>query len=220
MSNVEKFRDPRDIAAQRNREAENVAAAANEDAGFAKMIKFKKGEYFDNEGNEIPLGTQYTAHAIGWTKCWIKFVGGLVEDRKVYRMMKGEIVPPRENLGDRDESKWEIGINGTPADPWVLQYLLPLEDASGEVQIFVTSSFGGKRGVADLCSAWGRRAAKGDGGQPVVLLRSVKMPTKKFGDVPRPYFEIVGWDNAVHEKTEVEPPPTGSKQDFNDEIPF
>jgi hypothetical protein len=203
-----------------SREAENVARAAAEDAGFGKMIKFKKGEYFDSEQQEIPLGTQFTAHAVGWTKMWVKFVGGQVEDRKVYRMVNGDIVPPRENLGDRDESKWENGINDRPADPWVLQYLLPLEDETGEIQIFVTSSFGGKRAVADLCSAWARRTAKGDSGQPLILLKSVKMPTQKFGDVPRPYFEIVGWDRASAEVREPSPPQTGSKQDFNDEIPF
>jgi hypothetical protein len=216
-------RDPRDIAVSRRREAENIARAAGEDAGFAKMIKYKKGEYFDSEGMEIPIGTQFTAHAVGWTKCWIKFRGGVVQDRKVYRMIDGAVVPPRENLDDRDERTWEKGINDKPADPWVLQYLLPLEDESGEVQIFVTSSFGGKRAVSDLCMAWGRRAAKGDNGQPIVLIHSVKMPTKKFGDVPRPYFKVVGWDSASPEQREVTPPETGSagsKQDFDDEIPF
>jgi hypothetical protein len=54
------------------------------------------------------------------------------------------------------------------------------------------------------------------------------MPTKNFGDVPRPHFEIVGWDDdGVVDGGGVprEPIRTVSeavlkKQEFDDEIPF
>lgn len=201
-----------------NPEAQNIQRAAQEDAGLGKMLKFKKGEYVC-DGEVIALGSQYTAHAIGWTKCWIKFKNQQVEERKVYRMSTLDRVPMREDLDERDESKWEEGIDGRPADPWVLQFLLPMEDATGEINIFVTSSFGGKRAVADLCAAWGRKAAKEQGcGQPIVLIETVKMPTKKFGDVPRPYFNIIGWDGAAAPVRDVKTETL--KQELDDEIPF
>ena len=142
------------VAAARGTEIDNILGAAQEDAGFAKLLKFKKGGYFIGE-ELVPLATEYIAHAIGWTKCWIKFVDDEVAERKVYRVALGERPPERENLDDLDQDNWPDGIDGKPADPWSLQYLLPLEKLSdGEVVIFTTSSFGGRRAVAELCAAY------------------------------------------------------------------
>jgi hypothetical protein len=44
-----------------------------------------------------------------------------------------------------------------------------------------------------------------------VKLAKAEMPTKKFGRVPRPHFEIVGWDDLVGD------PPAN---EFGDSIPF
>jgi hypothetical protein len=124
-------------------EIENIHAAAQQDAGFEKILKFKKGEYFIGE-ELVPLSTEYLAHTTAWTKSWIKFVNGEVAERKLFRVALGEKPPVREDLDDRDENNWPEGLDGNPTDPWVLQYLLPLEKTSdGEVVIFVTSSVGG-----------------------------------------------------------------------------
>jgi hypothetical protein len=199
-------------------ELENIATAAQEDAGFEKILKFKKGEYFVGE-EEILLGSEYLAHVVGWTKCWIKFVDGEVAERKIYPVAKGARPPDREDLDDLDESKWEEGLDGKPADPWVYQYLLPLENRSnGELVIFVTSSFGGRRAVADLCQLYTRRTQKMGPGQPIIKLAKAEMPTKKFGKVPRPLFEVIGWDNNPVESSP--PAETSSSGDTNDSIPF
>ena len=201
-------------------EVENIHTAAQEDAGFEKILKFKKGEYLIGE-ELIPLGAQYLAHARAWTKCWIKFCDGEVAERKPYRVALGEKPPEREDLDDLDKTLWPEGIDGKPADPWVFQYLLPLEDLStGEVVIFVASSFGGRRAIADLCAAYAKRAAKATRcGQPIVRLGKAEMPTKKFGKVPRPLFEVVRWDDAVDDVSPVAPP-IALKHDLDDEIPF
>lgn len=197
-----------------NEEIENLHAAAQADAGFEKILKFKKGEYSIGE-DAIPRGSKYLAHAIGWTKSWIKFKDGEVAERKLYRVARGEKPPEREELDEHDQDKWSEGLDGHPADPWVYQHLLPLEDmTSGEIVVFVTSSVGGRRAVADLCQAYTRRAKKGRG-QPIVKLGCIDMPTKKFGKVPRPEFEIVGWDETGDDNA---PPPT-LQQELNDAIP-
>jgi hypothetical protein len=201
-------------------ELENIHAAAQEDSGFAKILKFKKGTYLINE-DEIPLGTRYLAHAVAWTKCWIKFVDGEVADRKPYRVALGEKPPLREDLDDRNEDDWPEGLDGKPADPWVYQYMLPFENlASGELVIFTASSYGGKRAIADLCDSYVKRAKKGVRGQPIIKLAKTDMPTKKFGKVPRPLFEIDGWDQ--NDGMEVMPPddvpPAESEADYDDEI--
>lgn len=174
-------------------EADNILGAAQEEAGFEKLLKFKKGEYLTGD-EVVSLGTKYIAHVVGWTKCWVKFVDGEVADRKTYRVAYGERPPEREDLDDLNRDKWPEGLDGNPADPWVYQYLLPLEHLpSGEIVIFVTSSAGGRRAVADLCSTYAKRVGKNANcGQPIIKLAKVDMPTKKYGKVPRPHFEIAG----------------------------
>jgi hypothetical protein len=146
-----------------------------------------------------------------------------VVERKIYRIAKGERAPEREALPNKDEKLWPAGLNGRPADPWVLQYLLPMEDPeTNEVRIFVGGSFGARRAVSELCSAYGRRRVKNpSAGQPIVKLQKALMPTRNFGDVPRPLFEIVGWDDEtvstpVREITEA----VMKQKEFDDEIPF
>lgn len=204
-----------------SKEAQRIADEANQDAGFQSMIKFKKGLYY-SEGEEVPLGHTYIAHAIGWTKCWIKFEGGQVADRRVYRVAAGEKAPERDQLPDNDQRHWPNGLDGRPADPWVYQYLLPLEDPiTGEVRIFVGSSFGGRRAVADLCAAFGRRARTNPGsGQPVIKLDTTMMPTKRFGEVPRPLFVITGWDGESEQAPVQVDVEALKKAEFDDEIPF
>jgi hypothetical protein len=208
------------LPAVRGTEVENILDAAKEDAGFEKLLKFKKGDYFIGE-QLVPLGTEFIAHAIGWTKCWIKFVDGEVAERKTYRVALRERPPEREDLDDLERDNWPEGIDGNPADPWSLQYLLPLEKISdGEVVIFTTSSFGGRLAVGDLCAAYAKRTIKSAScGQPIVKLAKAEMPTKKFGKVPRPLFNIVGWDEPSKD-IDVMPPVVTSDGEFDDSIPF
>jgi len=84
-------------------------------------------------------------------------------------------------LGEyEDRSGWEIGLDGGVQDPWSLQYLLPLEDRkSGELVMFMSAYFGGKRAIATLCNTWSSNQEKG---LPVISLECGTMPTK-YGEV-------------------------------------
>ena len=202
-----------------NLEADNIGRAAEEDAAFEKLLKFKKGTY-SCDGEDVKIGTQYVAHCVGWTKCWIKFVDGQVADRRMYRVAEGKRPPDREEL----DAKEMIGVkdpkSGLSMDPWVYQHLLPLENEGGDLVVFVTSSIGGKRAVADLCKSYSRRAQRSRVvAQPVIKLGVGIMPSKMFGDVPRPLFEIVGWDEHKEGIRTVKGPDT-LKDEMDDEIPF
>jgi hypothetical protein len=201
-------------------EIENILGAAQEDAGFEKLLKFRKGQYFIGE-ELVPLGTEYIAHAKAWVKCWIKFVDGKVVERKVYRVALGERPPEREDLGDLEKDNWPEGIDGNPADPWALQYIVPFENiASGDVVVFVTPSKGGRRAVADLCAAYAKRTTKSASfGQPIVKLDVTDMPSKKYAKVPRPQFTVIGWDEASKD-VDIMPPAGTSEGEFDDSIPF
>jgi hypothetical protein len=180
--------------------------------------KFKKGKYYIDD-NEVPLGHQYIAHATQWVKCWIKFVDGKVADRRMGKVADGYIPPERDGLDDNEPTKWELGLDGKPRDPWSFQYLVPMEDAeTGELCVFTTSSFGGRRAVADLAKAYGIRAKKGLRGLPIVGLHFTDMPTKAYGPVPRPDFRVEGWefDDGGNDDMKV----VTATNDLNDSIPF
>lgn len=200
-------------------EAAAIANAANEDAGFERLLKFKKGVYY-TDANVVDWGTEFVAHCVGWTKTWIKFKDGQVADRKMFRVAEGRRPPERDQLDDLQLVGVKDPKTGMSQDPWVYQYLLPLEDKAGELLLFVTSSVGGKRAVADLCKSYSRRTARsGHSEQPVIKLSGTVMPTRNFGDIPRPLFDIVGWDSAREGIREVKAPDS-LKQEMDDEIPF
>jgi hypothetical protein len=206
--------------ANRNTEIENIQNEARQDAGFQSMLKFKKGRYFC-EGEEVSMDAEYLAHCRAWAKTWVHFEDNKVVERKIYRVANGEHAPERDQLPDNDESAWPIGLNDKPQDPWVLQYLLPLENPeTGDVHIFVAQSFGGRRAVGELCTKWAKRAARSGSGQPLVKLAVAQMPTKKWGDVPRPDFVIIGWDDGATTDIVKEVKAGDIKEEFNDEIPF
>lgn len=200
-------------------EAKNIGDEASNDTGFQAMIKFKKGDYWCGD-DQVPLGTRYLAHAIGWTKSWVHFENRTVVERRNFRVAKREKAPERDELPNNDPNTWPFGLDGrNKADPWVLQYLLPMEDMdTGEVAIFVGSSFGGRRAVGEVCSAYARRAAKQKTGQPIVELQQTTFSTKNYGEVRRPLFKIVGWDDASLDATA--PVKLTPKEEFQDEIPF
>jgi hypothetical protein len=199
--------------------ADNILRSAQECAGF-KLLKFKKGKYSIGDA-EVPDGIQYVAHASQWTICWIKFKDHKVVDRRQGKVADGYRPPDRDDLDDNDQAFWSKGLDGKPQDPWSLQYLIPFENLeTGELVIFTTSSVGGKIAVSELCAAWARRRKKnGGGGQPIVALSTTDMQTKAYGNVPRPLFEIVNWEDAA--AGDYRPPevvPVAAEVD--DDIPF
>lgn len=208
-------------------EAAAIANEAMQDAGFQKMLKFKRNgdmsEYL-LDGVPIELGTQMIAHCIGWTKTWVKFWDNKVAERKVYRVGRKEVAPERDELPDNDPTHWQNGIDNRPRDPWVLQYLLPMEDPeTGEVCIFIASSFGGKRAVADICQTWATKARRNANvGQPLVRLAKTMFPTKNYGNVVRPSFELIGFvdSSAAEPLREIDTKTIEADTDMNDEIPF
>ena len=178
-------------------ETDNLLAAT-QGYGSEKLLKFRKGKFFVMQ-EEVPLGTEYVAHASEMTYCWIKFsADGQVVERRHGRAADGYEPPKREELDDwNDKSKWRV-IDGVPRDPWAFQHLLPLEHLeTGALSIFTTGSVGGEIGVKELVYQWAKRAKKGQRSLPIIKLASIDMMSKKYGAVPRPHFPVVGWDDVV-----------------------
>ena len=146
--------------------------------------------------DEVQLGTEFIAHASQLTIGWIKFVNNKVADRKMGRAAERFVPPERDELGDMEQSEWEVR-DGELQDPWSYQHLLPLEHPeTGEIYIFTTSSIGGKIATEVIVQEYARRIKRrGSRALPIVRLAVTQMKTKKYGDVARPCFEVVGWED-------------------------
>src|SRR5262249_48932574 len=181
------------LPANYEEEADNLLSTTE---GRDPLLKFVKGKYKIGD-DEVPLGTQYVAHASQLVFCWIKFVDGKVADRRMGKAAEKWVPPERAELGDTDQSEWEVE-DGKPKDPWSFQHLLPFEDMeTGEVAIFVTSSIGGKIATDELVRAYARRLRRTKSrANPTISLACKQMPTKKYGDVPRPHFPVDRWGGA------------------------
>lgn len=119
------------------------------------LLRFRKGKYFIGD-DEVPLGREYIAYALDWTRGWVKWQQGVIVADRLGRVADGFVPPEREELGDNEGGKWEGGN-----DPWVLQNILPLEDAAtGEFLLFVSSSFGGKLAIEKLCNRVARSQSR------------------------------------------------------------
>jgi hypothetical protein len=212
MSN-EIMKTESNLPANYEEEADTLIAATE---GHEKRLKFIKGKYKVHD-NEVPLGTQYVAHANQLTYCWVKFVDKKSVARHYGKAIEKWVPPERKELDDNDQSKWEPGLDGKPKDPWSFQHLLPFENLeNGDVVIFTTSSVGGQIATQEIVNAYARRLKRTKSrALPIVKLASKDMPTKRFGDVPRPHFEVNGWEDA---------PAGNGKQTaasgLEDEIPF
>jgi hypothetical protein len=206
-------------------EEDHIINAAKDDAGFGRILSYAKGEY-SLDKVFVPLGTEYRFYAKSWVQVWINF-GPPVEQR-IYQVVKGQKAPDRNSLGDLDQSKWPMGLDGRVKDPWVKQFLVQFENVeTGELCAFRTSSAGGRRAVAELCQLCAFRSKRGDPSVAIIKLASTSFPTKNFGKVAKPQFDIVGWDKEGDEYHEIDPE-TISKPDAGgaavpfeeDSIPF
>lgn len=197
-------------------EDDHMIAAARDDVGYGRIMTFNKGEYL-LEKKEVPLGTEVRFHRREWTKVWIRFNPKPVQ-QMIYRVASGQVMPPRESLGDLDREKWDL-FNGQPNDPWVKQYYVPMDIlSSGDQVTFRTNSSSGRRSVSQLCMVAANRSKYGEPSIPIIRLGKVSFESGGFRNW-KPDFIIAGWEEDVGEKRDV----TIEKMDGEepiDEVPF
>jgi hypothetical protein len=134
------------------------------------------------------------------------------------------MLPEREELGDLDQSYWQLGPNGEPRNPWQnTRYVYLLDPISMEMLTFSTSSFGGRGAAINLADQIKRMRGLGRAAAlPVVELGAEKMPTR-FGMKSKPAFKIVKWYGGGNENgggpKEIAPPSLSEEMN-GDEVPF
>jgi hypothetical protein len=197
-------------------ETVNIIKAAT--SGKVPLLKYKKGVYYLH-GDKVDAGfleREFFAYCADWRRGWRKWEGEAVVDDRMVRVADDPSDPvERDELDALDETQWKPSADGETRDPWSLEHQLPLEDVeTGDRFIFTSTSAGGNIAVPALCSRWASNRRKQlDKGLPIIKLGSGTFNTKKFKDVPRPEFVIVGWENDTPaEPIDVTP--------FDDKIPF
>jgi hypothetical protein len=207
------------------REDDYIIEAAKMSVGFGRILTFNKGEYFLDKV-EVSLGTKFRAHTREWVKVWINFQERPIV-QKIYRIALGQEPPDRKTLGYLDRSEWEPGFDGNPKDPWALQFIVPFESLeTGEIVAFRTPSKGGQRAVSELCSMCAFRSKRGELSVPIIALATTSFPTKNFGKVHKPQFDIAGWDEDAGVHHEMMPEQLGgaaaalARDPIDDEIPY
>lgn len=187
--------------------------AAAEAGGFEKIAKFVKGEWGVGE-ETLPEGKEFIVFMDEVARGYVKFVNKAVVDRRIVKVRDGK-PPAREELDDNDSSEWEIGDDGRPRDPWVMQWLLPMApvDAEGDLTVYCTGSKGGIAAIGLLCKVYGR--SERNGLLPIVALKSTSYKHPDYGKVFKPDLPIVGWHGAAS-------PPQASSDGapWNDELPY
>ena len=129
------------------------------------------------------------------------------------------VMPPRESLGDLDKTKWELGLNGQPADPWGHHMYLVLQDtATSELYTFDTASNTGRRAVGNLLRHYDRMQRTHPDELPVIRLRTGGFQHKddRVGFVKTPVFVVCGRtpsDSAAR-------PDKSTAAFLNDDVPF
>ena len=97
----------------------NISTRWRQPAIVGRMIKFgKEGQFVTpDDGEPIAVDAEFVALCEQTLVGRIKFNGdGEPPDRIMGLLYDGFVMPPRESLGDLDESQWPIGLDNLPAD--------------------------------------------------------------------------------------------------------
>jgi hypothetical protein len=166
-----------------------------------RLLKFSKGDYLVGEHNaEMPRGTELLANMDELMIGWIKWEDNKPVEQIMGRLADGYQPVKRKELGDHDESQWELDDKEQPRDPWQFSNYLIMKtpgdnDPEEALFTFTVSSKGGIGAIGELCKAYGKMMRTRPDQFPVVKLEvgSYAHSNKQFGRIKFPILEIVGW---------------------------
>jgi hypothetical protein len=185
-----------------------------------RLIKFKDSEYQTaDDGKVLPGDDEYILLADDTQVGWLKFNGaGEAPERHMGLLFDGYQMPERKDLGDLDPTKWELGLDNQPADPWQHQQNIVLQHTNTqELFTFSTSSKTGRRAVGNVLRHYERMQRNHPDELPVIKLGKggFKHRDTRVGWVDVPLFVVVGRtprDSAAK-------PDTSVGTFLNDDIP-
>jgi hypothetical protein len=209
---------PPDNRSPEERYVDDVAPASI----VGRMIKFGKDGKFitSDDGEAIPDSADFVALCDQSLVGWLKFNGqGEPPDRRMGLLYDGFQMRERDTLGDTDQAKWELGLDGRPQDPWQHHIYLVLQRGdTQELFTYVTSSVTGRRAIGNLLRHYNRMQKTHPDQYPVVRLKigGFNHRDDRVGWVATPVLAVVGRvpkDSAAK-------PDSSPTADMNDQIPF
>jgi hypothetical protein len=178
-----------DVRTEHQKYLDEVAPSAI----VGRPIKFdgKDGRFLYADTDEsISPDTDFIAMLDETLVGWIRFHhdGETPPDRIQGILYDDFRMPPRDALGDMDKSRWELGLDGEPADPWLHQMNVVLQTpATLELATFRTTNKTGRRAVGNLLKHYDRMRRKDDNQYPVVRRRARLLPGRVVEKIFRPY---------------------------------
>jgi hypothetical protein len=191
-------------------------------AVVGRLVKFSKDGQFitADDGEPISDVAEFVVLADETLVGWIRFRGpGEPPDRRMGLLYGGFKMPPRDTLGDDDQSAWDNGLNGLPEDPWKHQIYIVLQNVeSGELYTYIASSQTARRSVGHLLRHYDRLRRTHPDEYPIVRLKAggFQHRDERVGWVPTPAFAAVG----RRPKDGTARPDTSRAADFDDAVPF
>jgi hypothetical protein len=187
-----------------------------------RVIRGDKDHVFvtPDDGQPVPDDVDFVVLADQTMVGYVKFNGeGQAPDQLMGLLYDGFQMPDRRTLGDLDESKWELGLDGKPQDPQRhFNYLVLQRGDTGEMFTYTTASVTGRRAVGNLLRHYNRMLKSSPGMYPIVRLKTGGFNHRdpRVGWVQVPVFAVVG----RHPANDVSKPDSSHTADMNDEIPF
>jgi hypothetical protein len=187
-----------------------------------RLVKFNKDGQFITSDDDTVIGddVDFTALVDQTLIGWVKFgADGEAPVRHMGLLYDGFVMPPRDSLGDLNQAKWEIGLDGRPADPWQHHVYLVLQRGdTSELFTFASSSMTGRRAIGTLLRHYDRMQRARSGEYPVIRLKVGGFQHKddRVGWVKVPVLAVVGRTP----KDSAAKPDSSIASDMNDQIPF
>jgi hypothetical protein len=173
-----------------------------------------------DDGEPVPDDVDFVAPCDRVLVGHIHFNGeGVPPDYRMGELYAGFVPTRTEDLPDRDQSTWQLGLDGQPSDPWPHFMYLPLQRGdTGEWFTYATSSKTGRRAVGTLLKHFDRLRKSHPDMYPIVRLKTGGFNHRdpRVGWVPVPVFAVVG----RHPADDVSKPDSSPDADMDDSIPF
>lgn len=161
-----------------------------------KAVITKQGEWINGSTKE-PLQEDLKLIVVEIARAIQKWEGDLPVDDCTRFLDQHEAVPELDMMNEAIPKKeWGEGPDGKPRGPWQFQWLVYLLDPKSMAKYtYAFNTTGGRMALEALTDATRskRLLTRQPNWFPVVLLRDTIFVSKRFGDIPRPHFEIVDW---------------------------
>jgi len=188
---------------------EDYGNAASQKSIVGDILKFTKfGEWVSGNETELEKGTKLIANMDELLIGWVRWEDSKPTEQIMGKVADGHKPARRSEMGDNDESLWEID-NGKPKDPWQLTNYLVLKEESGDqLYTYATSSKSGISAVGELCKLYGKQMRQRPDEYPIVELQASNYVHDKYGKIFTPVLSVFGWagkssfaDIAAEEET-------------------